>query len=406
MRWTGVWRALGACVIAGCGTTATAAAQAGTVDSLLAAHRRTLSLEAGRLSGEGARWLLDEMSGVQFVLIGESHNEAETPAFTAALLAALRERHGFRYLALENGPTAMEGIAAAMAAGGEAGAFEWARQYRHALQFWTDAEVEAIARVVEAEGEDGVWGLDQEWGALHVLDRLREIAPDASARALVDGTRGRVSAVEAERTSDGDRWIPEPASSGEIEALRAAFAPAAGSAADTLLGRLALSARIYGMRSGRVGYYESNDLRERSMKTEFMRRYTLARVAGDAQPRVVLKFGHWHSIRGANWGHVHSLGNFLSELAQSAGQRTFHLAVHGLNQPGRHWTLADYEDYAPIARASHIDAWTVIDLRPLRPYAAGNRLPGLTDELHRVIFGFDAVLVIGGLSPASRERLR
>jgi hypothetical protein len=383
-----------------------AGAQRTVLDSLLAAHRYTIALEDGQLTGAGASWLLGALDGTQFVVIGESHNEAEIPAFTAALYDALRASSGYRYLAMENGPTAMEGIGRAAAGGGRDSADAWARRYVNALQFWSDQEVDVIARVVGAEGGGGVWGLDQEWGALHIVDRLRRIAPNEDARAVAEGVYARVESIEMERTEGTRaRYISSADAVADGAALRDAFRPAPGVEADVLIGRMELSARIYGLRRGRVGYFESNELRERSMKHEFIRRYGAAQNAGDTLPRVLVKFGHVHSIDGRNQSHVLALGAFLSQFALTNGQRSFHIAVYGLNEPGRHWTLSDYADYLPIARAGRLDQWTLIDLQPIRPWVSANRIEDLNDGLRDVLLGFDAVLVIGGLSRASRERL-
>jgi hypothetical protein len=403
MQW---WQCL-LCLVTGMpGGVAPAAAQTAVIDSLLMAHRYEIGLSGGRLTGRGAPWLLDALAGVQFVVLGESHNEAEIPHFTAALYEALRERSGMRYVAFENGPTAMEGIAAAAASGGRDSADAWAARYPNALQFWTDQEVDAIAGIVGAAGEDGVWGLDQEWGALHLLDRLARLGETARARGGVERVRERVVPIEAERTENGrPRYISSADALVDVDSLRDAFQAAPGSEAAELIERLALSARIYGLRRGRVGFYDSNELRERSMKMAFMQRYRAAQSAGDTLPHVIVKFGHVHSIDGRNQSDVLALGSFLSQFALSNGQRSFHIAIYGLNEPGRHWTLSDYEDYAPVTRASRIDGWTLLDLRPVRPWVSAGRIEGLNETLRDVILGFDAVLVIGGLTGGTRDRI-
>jgi hypothetical protein len=215
-----------------------------------------------------------------------------------------------------------------------------------------------------------------------------------------------VAAIESQRTENGRaRYISSGAAIADAEALREAFRPATGSEADVLITRMALSARIYGLRTGRVGYFDSNALRERSMKLEFMRRYRAAMEAGDSMPRVVVKFGHVHAVDGRNQSDVLALGSFLSQFALTNERQSFQIAIYGLNEAGRHWTLSEYEDYAPLTRASRIDAWTLLDLRPLRPWVSAGRLENLNNTLRDVILGFDAVLVIGGLSPASRARI-
>jgi len=52
--------------------------------------------------------------------------------------------------------------------------------------------------------------------------------------------------------------------------------------------------------------------------------------------------------------------------------------------------------------AAHPDAFTLIDLRPLRPLVFGQRHEALDADLMRTIHGFDALLVLTG-STASAD---
>ena len=147
-------------------------------------------------------------------------------------------------------------------------------------------------------------------------------------------------------------------------------------------------------------------LREHYMRRNLMTQYEAARARGESLPRVVLKFGQWHAIKGWNQGDVMALGAFVSEFAKSNGMTSLHIWTGLVNEPGQFWTLHDYEDYVPLANAGSTEHWTVIDFRPLRAYAAAGRLTGLNDELRNVIFGFDVGLLIGGGNRATRELLR
>jgi hypothetical protein len=118
-------------------------------------------------------------------------------------------------------------------------------------------------------------------------------------------------------------------------------------------------------------------------------------------PKVLLKFGHYHSIRGRSWSNVLSLGTFVSEFAKSNGMDSFHLSLYINNASGKYGVLSSYSDFKPLADAAPHDKWTVIDLRPLRNYAHAGKLTDLNPEMRRIIFGFDAVLMIGGGSPGT-----
>lgn len=388
------------------------------LDSLLRANAYPLQVTADGLTGPGADFLLELADSLQFVAIGESHNISEIPRFTGALLRSLRRRAGFRYVAFENGPVIMRMLVEAARKGGEDAAMELAGRYPHGMQFWTDEEVGLAARAVElADRRDSsaaadsapvpAWGLDQAWGGLHILERLEELAPTRAARDVVTRIAGEVRPIESERVGWGaaERWIDTGEAAAAIEALRTAFDTSVDPEAGRLIETLALSNRIYRMRGG-PGTFRSNDLRERTMKRIFMERYGEAVAAGDSLPRAIARFGHWHAGRGTSPGDVYSLGNFLSELAIANGMQSFHISVALL---GDVWTLEDYPEYGPLPQVGldtgGPDGWTIVDLRPLRPYLATGRLPGISEELRELVLRYDAELLVGGANRATRRRL-
>jgi len=181
-----------------------------------------------------------------------------------------------------------------------------------------------------------------------------------------------------------------------------------------LLDQLRLSYNVYkDFRSNSTSpprAYYSNYLREENMKDLFMRGYRRAEAAGDSLPKVVVKSGHWHLMRGKNPGNSYTFGNFLSGFAKSNGMDSFHVAVSIINEPGKYWSLSESEDMAAIAAVGSPDAWRIVDLRPLRPYAHKGALPGLTRGLRDWIFQYDAALLLGGATRGTytieRERKR
>jgi hypothetical protein len=115
---------------------------------------------------------------------------------------------------------------------------------------------------------------------------------------------------------------------------------------------------------------------------------------------------------------TYDLGTLLPELAALEGSKAFHLLV----LPGAgskvavfnpvEWTYAPApakDSYAkglePILGAAHAGAFTLIDLRPLRPLLVSGR-EGATPDLMRTVHGFDAVLVMSGSTPSSNLRAR
>ncbi len=383
-------------------------AQQYELDSLLQAGRLRLDFSASRSVGPGFDLLLDAAADVQFVMVGESHNVKEIPQFTTHLFRQLHDRYGFNYLALEDGPFIAELYSDPAVRGDREATLTLANRYVNALQFWNDQEVQLIldvGRISEAVASP-VWGLDQAWGGLHVLERVLELAPDDSARALVSDLVEQVGAREARRpTGAGTRFIVDTTTASHIDELQRLFANA-DSQAHRLIDVLETSNHIYRIRTTPQNIYTSNDTREHYMRRNLMTRYEEAQARGESLPRVVLKFGQWHAIKGRNQGDVMALGTFVSEFAKSNGMTSLHIWTGLVNEPGQFWTLHDFEDYVPLANAGSTEHWTVIDFRPLRAYAAAGRIAGLNDELRSVIFGFDVGLLIGGGSRGTRELLR
>jgi hypothetical protein len=141
------------------------------------------------------------------------------------------------------------------------------------------------------------------------------------------------------------------------------------------------------------------------MRSRFIEEYRAAVAAGDTLPRVVLKFGQWHALKGVlNWGDVEPLGTFVGEVARAHGLQSLHIWTGLVNEPGHVWTLHDFPDYVPLARAGTTDRWWVVDLRPVRPLVAAG-LVDVNDELRRIIFGFDVALLIGSGNRATYRLL-
>jgi hypothetical protein len=152
--------------------------------------------------------------------------------------------------------------------------------------------------------------------------------------------------------------------------------------------------------------WRSNADREHYMKRNFMANYRAAQRAGDSLPRVLLKFG---SVHAGNWlssTNVHTIGSFVDEFAISNGSDAFHMVAWQVNEPGTYWTLTESPEYLPLAQVGSTTSWTIVDLRPLRPYAHAGRLPSMSREMRSVVFAYDAVLLIGGGTRDTHQRLQ
>ncbi len=377
------------------------------LDSLFRAHRLPLSFAADAPSGEGWEFIVRQASAARFVVVGESHYVREIPLFTSRLFRTLHERAGFQYLALEDGPWAIGMLMQPGVRGNRDSTYARAKRYRNALQFLDDQDVDLIvnAAATSSAARAPVWGLDQTWGTLHVLERLQALAP-AAGKAVVQRIADRARAVEVYRPEENKpRFLTDSLTKTDLSELHRAIAGAPPEAA-RLFDMLETSFEIYTSRTDGPAIYRSNDRRERYMKARFTEEYDAARAAGDAQPRVVIKVGQWHAIKGVlNWGNVQPLGTFVSELAHREGGESLHIWTGLVDEPGRYWTLSDTPEYVALASAGSTDRWWVVDLREIRPLVAAGQVNGVNDEMRKVIFGFDLALLIGNGNRATRDRV-
>ncbi len=372
------------------------AAQHHSLDSLLRAHRYPLEVQGGTLGGRGAELILHAARSAQFVGILEEHNVRELAEFAAALFDTLRLAYGFQYAALEQGRIVTSWLASAARAGGQDSVDALVRRWPHAPTFATDEELALIGHIAatSAARSQPVWGLDQELGALHILERLAALAPSDDARRHVAALAATARRYEHDRLGD-TLYLAEIAVPEDFASLPGLFQALPGSEATQLIAELQYTSRVYHnhtlSRRGRPTGYENARERELGMKQRFMAGYNRARAAGDTLPRVLLKLGHWHLLRGIYRGNVPTLGNFASELATSNGLESLLLSTYVVDGPEPWRNSATFAPLAlPEAR------FTVIDFRPLRPYAHQGSIDNLSDAWKSLLFQADAALIVRG----------
>ena len=390
-----------------------AAVGARRLDSLLRAGARRLSFADGRLTGDGGTFLFDEISKAQFVAIGERHDVREIPRLVAAILDEGRRRYGFTHLATENGESITRLVAIPGARCADT-VLSVARHYPNAFEFGSDEDLDLVANACGTlgHGPASVWGLDQEFSAGFFFDRLSKTTP-SSARSLLDSLKQAAAAAESRRvgSSGGRHWMGLDADAATLERLVALY-PAAARSERAILGALDTSARIYTLNRlagrGQLTAFTANDERETKMKSAFMTHYRRAVEAGEAAPKVVVKMGSAHLGRGQSPFGPFTVGNFLSDLAQSNGRRSFHFLALAQNDKADSTrpALWAWGALRPIADIVPTDETTIIDLRPLRPFLYSRRLGTVQADLSRFIYGYDAIVIIGGANNASETIVR
>ena len=404
-----VWHGMrgGLAIWSGCALGAGGAgAQELPLDSLLRAHSYGLSIRGESLVGEGLDVLLDATRDAQFVAIAEEHNVRELNQFAEGLFAELNRLQGYQYLVLEQGGVVTSWLGSGEMRGNLQRVGAFAGRYPYAATFATDEEFSLMAKVgaLSSSTTSPVWGVDQEFGALHILDRLAELAPTPEARRRV--VELSVAAREHELDRSGDfHYVSMIAVPEDFETLPALFASSQDDEALELIQALQRTVEIYHYltmaREGSATGFENGRVREESMRDRFMERYRAAQEAGDPLPKALVKTGHWHIYPGFYRSNVPTFGNFLSEFARSNGKRTFVISTYVVDGP-EDWRNTG----SAVAVAAGEETFTLVDFRPLRALAHQNRILGLSEGFKDTLFRVDAALIIRGGGTGSYEFVR
>jgi len=385
-----------------------------SLTALLRANAYPMQADAdGRLSGAGAELLLAAGRDAQFFLVGEEHGVAEIPRVVAGLFRELAPA-GYRHLAIETGEFLAAELNRRVLADATGASYAgFVREHFPGAPFYNWREDAALLRTaVQTAGgrEDVLWGLDYDIVAdRYTLRRLRDIAPTPRARAAAEAVIARADSAlrQALATRNPGLLMMFGGPDDVYARLREAYAPQPGSEADRIIRLMETTREINGY-WGRGEGYLSNFHRARLNKRQLMRYLDAAAARDDRMPRVMMKFGSSHMVRGRSFTHVFDLGTLASEIADVNGSRSFGVlmlggegTMHAVIDPRVFRSVEAPVEVEPWARpfydAADAHRWTVLDLRPLR--ARIPRLGTLPDQTLQVLYGFDAVVILSGSGP-------
>jgi hypothetical protein len=134
-------------------------------------------------------------------------------------------------------------------------------------------------------------------------------------------------------------------------------------------------------------------------------------------PKVMLKAGYNHMVRGANYFNTFDVGAMADEVATLSGDRAFHIVV--LPGPGSRQAVLgparsfisvssdEFDDFRAgdqrltrVLSNPNATGHEVIDLRALRPLAMRG-LESWNSDVIRTIHGYDAALIWKGAHASS-----
>ncbi len=370
------------------------------------------ALQRGRLPltmsdgprGSGWDWLVQEARDARFTLIGEEHGVRETAQLSAALFTALRGS-GYSRTAIELSPIIAQDIEAAARSHGLQGIVDFFAYPDTWSPMYLREEAEFLAAVIDAapRNERVLWGFDREIFSDRYL--IARLAPRVPRRARESFARLKEASTNAWAQQQPFIFSQGPA---VVSAVRAAW-PNPDRDSDVILRTLEESLAINTMANA----WASSQRRAQWMRDNLA---GLLR-AGGLPPKVMLKFGYNHMIRGANYVNIFDVGSMADEVATLSGDRAFHILVlpgPGSRQavlgPGRSFVSVSSDEFDEFRTGdqrltrvlSNTDATghEVIDLRALRPVAMRG-LEGWNPDVVRTIHGYDAAVIWKGAQASS-----
>ncbi|HEX5703485.1 MAG TPA: hypothetical protein VFX97_09835 [Pyrinomonadaceae bacterium] len=371
-------------------------------------NRLPLTMSGGP-AGPGWDWLVREARNARFTLLGEEHGVAETAELSAALFHALRGS-GYSRIALELSPAIATDVEAAARRNGVKGIEDLLKTPGLFTFYNLREEAKFLADVIQtAPGNERVlWGLDREiFSDRYLISRLEARVPQRAREAFTRLKQASANAwARFEQTRNPDDMFILAEDPALVSAVRAAW-PDPDHESDAIMRTLEESLAIEtAERSGGMWPYMQRRTKWTRDNFAAMLKETPVRKT---PPKVMMKFGLNHMIRGANYVNLFDIGAMADEVAALTGERAFHIlvlpgpgsrqAVPGQGRSFRSISTDDYDDLGSGDRRltrvlpnANATGHEVIDLRALRPLSMRG-LEGWNPDVIKTIHGFDAAVI-------------
>jgi hypothetical protein len=367
-------------------------------------------------TGRGWDWLVQQARDARFTLIGEEHGVAETAQLSAALFNSLRES-GYSRMAIELSPIIAQDIEAAARRNGVQGILDFYARPDTWSPMYLREEARFLASVVNAapKGERALWGFDREiFSDRYLISRLEPRVPRRAKESFTRLTEASTNAWAQQQQNSGPPFLFSAQDPAVVSAVRAAW-PNPDRVSDMILRTLEESLAINAVaRTGTA--WDSSERRAQWMRISLASRLNEERERG-SPPKVMLKAGYNHMIRGLNYVNIFDVGSMTGEVAALSGGRAFHIIVlpgAGSRQavlgPGRSFVSVSSDEFdefragdqrlTRVLSNANATGHEVIDLRALRPLAMRG-LESWNSDVVRTIHGYDAAVIWKGAHASS-----
>jgi hypothetical protein len=371
--------------------------------------------EKGAPAGRGWDWLVQQARDARFTLVGEEHGVAETAQLSAALFKRVRGA-GYTRMAIELSPIIAQDIETAARHNGVQGILSFYAMPGTWSPMYLREEAEFIASVIGAAptNERVLWGFDREiFSDRYLISRLEPRVPRSAKESFARLKEASTKAGALQQQNQGPPFLFSGQDPAIVSAVRAAW-PNPDRESDTILRTLEESLAINAVAQTGTAW-DSSERRAQWMRNCLVA--VLRQDRGRASPRVMMKAGYNHMIRGLNYVNIFDVGALPDEVAALNGDRAFHIIVlpgPGSHQavlgPGRSFVSVSSDEFdefkagdqrlTRVLSNANATGHEVIDLRAVRPLAVRG-LEAWNADVVKTIHGYDAAVVWKGAHASS-----
>ena len=377
-------------------------------------NRLPLTMSDGP-AGRGWDWLVQKARDAHFTLIGEEHGVAETAQLSAALFSALRGS-GYSRMAIELSPIVAQDIETAALRNGLQGIQNFFARPDTWSPMYLREEAQFMASVVSVapKNERVLWGFDREiFSDRYLISRLEPKVPRRAKESFTRLKDASMNAGVLQQQGKGPPFLFSGQDPAIVSAVRAAW-PDPDRESDTILRTLEESLAINAVAQTGTAW-DSSERRAQWMRSSLAA--SLREERGHGSPKVMMKAGYNHMIRGLNYTNIFDVGSIPDEVAALSGGLAFHIIVlpgPGSRQavlgPGRSFVSVSSDEFdefeagdqrlTRVLSNANATGHEVIDLRALRPLAIRG-LEGWNSDVVRTIHGYDAAVMWKGAHASS-----
>ncbi len=357
----------------------------------------TFEINNDSIIGQGGKILENNILESQFFMLGEEHFSPQISEFTNAILPKLKQSN-FKYFAVEVGPNSTEKMINLIKE--EKSLFDFNTNFYSSYKdipfpFFDGVKDELFLKTAINENFE-IWGIDQEFlsSQLFLIDEIyNQSNQKSSLKPHFDSAKQFV--VQEFKKYKENKNYPMFTNLLASEILKSFFEKCNTDKQQKIITDLTTSWKIYALNEEKK-YRENNFTRMQYMKRNFGENYKVAEKK-DSLPKVFIKMGSMHLVRGKNWLGIYDLGNMIKELAYFNGTPSTSINCFARYYKNNDGTIYDFlEDeegkaYQPILELAKKDKWVLIETKPILEIVRRDKIK-LNKDLEILLTGFDFVL--------------